>query len=105
MRFYFSPSEGYSIGNANYTHMPILTVPKAIINEGKFLFMDLTDWTFEFDMMQVYPYEDEYRPHPSIEDYVIINHKNGEYEIDMILNGVATNMNASHIDLYYKGSL
>ena len=105
MKFYFSPSEGYSIGNANYTHMPILTVPKAIINEGKFLFMDLTDWTFEFDMMQVYPYEDEYRPHPSIEDYVIINHKNGEYEIDMMLNGVATNMNASQIDLYYKGSL
>lgn len=104
-RFYFSPSEGYSIGNANYTHMPILTVPKSIINEGKFLFMDLRDWTFEFDLMQVYPYEDEYRPHPSAEDYVIINHKNGEYEIDMILNGVATSMNASHIDLYYKGSL
>lgn len=103
IKFYFSPSEGYSVGNANYTHMPILTIPKSIINEGKFFFKDLADWAFEYDLMQVYPYEDEYKPHPDTEDYVSISYSNGEYEIDMILNGLATGMNSGHIDLFFKG--
>lgn len=103
IKFYFSPSEGYSIGNANSTHMPILTVPKSIINAGTQSFMAVADWSFEYDVMQVWPYQDEYRPHPDQTDIITINQNGDEYEIDMILRGIATGMNGSYMDLYYKG--
>ena len=103
LRFYFSPNEGYYIGNANSTHMPILTVPKSIINAGPQSFMDVVDWSFEYDVMQVWPYVDEYRPHPDLNDIITINQNGDEYEIDMRLSGIATGMNGSYMDLYYKG--
>lgn len=103
IKFYFSPSEGYSIGNANSTHMPILTVPKSIINAGPQSFMAVVDWSFEYDVMQVWPYFDEYRPHPDQNDIITINQEGDEYEIDMRLSGIATGMNGSYMDLYYKG--
>lgn len=102
-RFYFSPSEGYSIGNANSTHMPVLTVPKTIINAGTQTFQTIKDWSFEYDVMQVGPFMDEYKPYPSEYDTISINYADGEYEIDMNLTGVATGMNTSRMDLYYKG--
>lgn len=103
MKFYFSPSEGYTIGNANSTHMPILTVPKSIINAGAQTFISLTDWSFEYDVMQVWPFVDEYRPHPSDTDIITVKRNGDEYEIDMKLTGIATGMSGSHMTLYYKG--
>lgn len=103
VKLYFSPSEGYTIGNANSTHMPILIVPKSSINAGAQTFSSLTDWSFEYDVMQVWPYVDEYRPHPDQTDMITINQDGAEYEIDMRLSGIATGMNSSYMDLYYKG--
>ena len=103
IKFYFSPSEGYTIGNANSTHMPILTVPKSMINAGAQTFSSLTDWSFEYDVMQVWPYVDEFRPHPDQTDIITINQEGKEYEIDMRLSGIATGMHSSYMDLYYKG--
>lgn len=104
VKFFFSPSEGYSIGNANSTHMPILIVPKSIINASTQTFVSMTDWSFEYDVMQVVPYIDEYRPHPADTDIITVKYADGIYEIDMTLTGLATGMNTSKIDLYYKGA-
>ena len=101
--FYFAPSEGYQIATSNYTHMPILKVPTSIINAGKKSFMDIKDWEFAYDMMQVWPYEDEYRPHPADTDWIEIKHNNNVYEIEFVLSSQATGMPECHIDVYYNG--
>lgn len=103
LKLFFSPSEGYSISEANSTHMPILTVPSSIVNAGKKTFMELQDWEFAYDMMQAWPYEDEYRPHPSYSDWIEINREGNEYEVEFILTSQATGMHTSTIDVYYKG--
>ena len=102
-KFYFSPSEGYSMSGSNSTHMPILTVPSSIINAGRKTFMELQDWTFEFVEMQVWPYQDEYRPHPSYADWIEVKQNGNMYEVEFVLSGVATGMPDSSIDVYYKG--
>lgn len=104
VQFYFSPSEGYTITEANSTHMPILTVPSSLINSGKKLFKDIEGWSFAYDVMEVGPFEDTYKPAPGENDWIIINNENGEYEIEMLLTGNATGMYGSSIDLYYKGT-
>ena len=80
-----------------------MIVPKSAINVGAQTFSSLTDWSFEYDVMQVWPYVDEYRPHPDQTDMITINQDGAEYEIDMRLSGIATGMNSSYMDLYYKG--
>lgn len=102
-RFFLSPSEGYTISGSNSTHMPIITVPAEIINAGKKSFMELKDWKFEFVEMQVWPYEDEYRPHPSYSDWIEVKKEGNIYQLEFILSSIATGMAESHIDAHYKG--
>lgn len=101
-KFYFSPDEAYTT-YFTYLHMPILTIPSEIINAGKKLFKDIDGWEFAFDTMQVWPYIDDYRPHPAETDWIEINHEGEVYEVEIILTGKATGMPESTIDLYYKG--
>ena len=103
LKLFFSPSEGYTISNANSTHMPILTIPTSIINAGKKTFMELEGWEFAYDVMQSWPYDNEYKPHPLYSDWIEINRDGMEYEVEFILTGQATGMNTSTIDVYYKG--
>ena len=104
MKMYFSPSEGYSISNhINKTHMPILTVPSSIVNAGKKLFTEIADWEFGYDMMDVWPYQDEYRPHPIETDWIEVKRDGDVYEIGFFLSGVADSMPSCTIDLHYKG--
>lgn len=103
LKLFFSPSEGYTISDANSTHMPILTVPASVVNTGKNAFMELTGWEFAYDMMQAWPYEDEYRPHPAETDWIEINREGNVYEVEFILTSQATDMQTSTIDVYYKG--
>ena len=103
LKLFFSPSEGYSMSEANSTHMPILTLPSSVINAGKKAFNELTDWEFAYDVMQVWPFVDEFRPHPAKTDWIEINCNGNVYEIEFILTGQATGMNTSTIDVYYKG--
>ena len=103
LKLFFSPSEGYSMSEANSTHMPILTLPSSVINAGKKAFNVLTDWEFAYDVMQSWPFVDEYRPHPAETDWIEINCNGNVYEIEFILTGQATGMNTSTIDVYYKG--
>ena len=102
-RFFLSPSEGYTISGSNSTHMPILTVPAEIINAGKKSFMELKDWKFEFVEMQVWPYEDEFRPHPSQSDWIEVKKEGNIYQLEFILSSIATGLAESHIDAHYKG--
>lgn len=101
-KFYFSPNEAY---NTTYTdqHMPILTVPTSIINAGRKSFLEMSGWEFAFDMMQVWPYDNDYKPHPSGDDWIEIRYEDGMYEVEFILSGSAIDMKGSRIDLYYKG--
>ena len=103
LKLFFSPSEGYNIAGANSSHMPILTLPSSVINAGKKAFKELTDWEFAYDVMQVWPLMDEYRPHPAETDWIEINCNGNIYEIEFILTGQATGMYESTIDVYYKG--
>ena len=104
MKLYFSPSEGYSIGNhINKTHMPILTVPSSIVNAGKKTFNELSGWEFGYDVMDVWPYEDAYRPHPAAEDWIEINREGNVYEIEFVLSSIGEGLQTSTMDLYYKG--
>lgn len=102
-KFFLSPSTGYDITGSNSTHMPILTVPSSIINNGKKKFTELTDWKFEFVEMQVGPFENEYKPYPSATDWIEINKVGNTYEVEFVLSGLATGMPESHIDVYYNG--
>ena len=102
-RFFFSPSEEYSISGFNSTHMPILTVPSSLINAGKKSFNDLQDWKFEFVEMQVGPFENKYKPYPSATDWIEINKVGNTYEVEFVLSGIATGMPSSQIDVYYNG--
>jgi hypothetical protein len=102
-KFFLSPSEGYTISGSNSTHMPILTVPAEIINAGKKSFMELKDWKFEFVEMQVWPYMDEFRPHPSYADWIEVKQEGNLYQLEFILSSIATGMAESHIDAHYKG--
>ena len=101
--FYFSPNADYKIEGSNYTQMPVLTVQSSIINQGKKSFTEITGWEFAFDLMQVWPYEDEYKPHPADTDWIEINHEGDTYEIEFVLSSNATGMQGSSIDVYYKG--
>lgn len=102
-KFYLSPDEAYTTSYTHF-HMPILKVPSEIINGGKKLFKDIKGWDFAFDMMQVWPYEDDAdKPHPADTDWIEINHDGDTYEVEFVLNGVATGMPACSIDVYYKG--
>ena len=92
LKLFFSPSEGYNIAGANSSHMPILTLPSSVINAGKKAFKELTDWEFAYDVMQVWPLMDEYRPHPAETDWIEINCNGNIYEIEFILTGQATGM-------------
>ena len=104
LKIYFSPSEGYSIANhINKTHMPILAVPSSIVNAGKKVFTELDGWEFGYDMMDVWPYQDDYRPHALATDWIEIRREDNVYEIEFILSGVAEGMPSCTIDLYYKG--
>ena len=104
LKLYFSPSEGYSIGNhINKTHMPILTVPSSIVNDGKKAFTELTGWEFGYDMMDVWPYEDEYRPHPAADDWIEINRDGNVYEVEFVLSSIGEGVPTCTMDLYYKG--
>jgi len=102
-RFFFSPSEGYTIATSTYLHMPVLSIPSDIINDGRKSFLELSGWEFAFDMMQVWPYDNEYRPYPDASDWIEVNHVNGVYEINMELSSQATGMPRSSIDIYFKG--
>ena len=103
LKLFFSPSEEYNIAGANSTHMPILTLPSSVINAGKKTFDELTDWEFAYDVMQSWPYDNEYKPHPLYSDWIEINRDGMEYEVEFILTGQATGMYKSTIDVYYKG--
>lgn len=104
LKMYFSPSEGYSIANhINKTHMPILTVPASIVNAGRQMFAELTDWDFGYDLMDVWPYMDEYRPHPASSDWIEIKRDGNLYEIEFVLSSIGEGSYTSTMDLYYKG--
>lgn len=104
LKMYFSPSEGYNnINQINKTHMPILTVPSSIVNAGKKAFTELEGWEFEYDLMGVWPYQDEYRPHPAETDWIEINRVDNVYEVEFILTSIGEGSYTSTIDLYYKG--
>lgn len=99
----FSPSDGYSFPSANYTHMPILTIPASIINTGKKNFNQLTGWEFLYDIMQVWPYENDEKPHPADTDWIYINHNDDVYEIEFVLTSQGTLSKPCSIDVYYNG--
>ena len=99
----FSPSDGYSFPSANYTHMPILTIPASFINTGKMNFNQLTGWEFLYDIMQVWPYENDEKPHPADTDWIYINHNDDVYEIEFVLTSQGTLSKPCSIDVYYKG--
>ena len=104
LKIYFSPSEGYSnLSHINKTHMPILTIPSSVVNAGRKAFSELSDWEFGYDMMDVWPYQDEYRPHPAATDWIEINCNGNEYEIEFVLSSIGEGSYTSTIDLYYKG--
>ena len=104
LKMYFSPIEGYSnVNHINKTHMPILTVPSSIVNAGKKLFTEIDGWEFGYDMIDVWPYENDYKPHPAEADWVVINREGDVYEIEFILSSIGEGLNTGTIDLYYKG--
>lgn len=103
LKLFFSPSEGYTISNANSTHMPILTLPSSVVNAGKKAFNELTDWEFAYDVMQSWPFVDEYRPHPADTDWIEIGRDGNVYEIEFFLTSQGTGSQTSTIDVYYKG--
>lgn len=101
-KLFFSPSDGYSMSTANSTHMPILTVPSDIINAGRKTFMEIAGWEFAYDLMQVWPYNNEYQPHPAATDWIEINKSGEVYEVEFILSSNATGLPSSSIDLFVK---
>ena len=103
LKLFFSPSEGYNIAGANSSHMPILILPSSVINAGKKAFNDLTDWEFAYDVMQSWPFVDEYRPHPADTDWIEVNRDGNVYEIEFILTSQGTGSQTSTIDVYYQG--
>ena len=103
LKLFFSPSEGYTTSNANSTHMPILTLPSSVVNAGKKTFNELTDWEFAYDVMQSWPFVDEYRPHPADTDWIEIGRDGNVYEIEFFLTSQGTGSQTSTIDVYYKG--
>ena len=105
LKLFFSPSEGYNIAGANSTHMPILTIPASIINTGKKNFNQLTGWEVLYDIMQVWPYENDEKPHPADTDWIYINHNDDVYEIEFVLTSQGTLSKPCSIDVYYKGEV
>ena len=103
LKLFFSPSEGYTMSEANSTHMPILTIPSSVVNAGKKTFKELTDWEFAYDVMQSWPYTDEYKPHPADTDWIEINRAGNVYEIEFVLTSQGTGSYTGTIDVYYKG--
>lgn len=101
-KIFLSPNEAYTT-SYTYLHMPIIIIPTDIINGGKKLFKDIKGWEFAFDMMQVWPYTDEFRPHPADTDWIEVNQDGDTYEVEFVLNAVATGLPACSIDVYYKG--
>ena len=103
LKLFFSPSEGYTISNANSTHMPILTLPSSVVNAGKKTFNELSEWEFAYDLMQSWPFVDEYRPHPADTDWIEIGREGNVYEVEFVLTSQGTGSQTSTIDVYYKG--
>ena len=102
-KFFFSPSDNYTIQTSSFYQMPVLTVPSSIINAGRKTFLELENWELMFDVMQVFPYEDEYKPHPANTDWIEVKKDGNNYEVEFVLSGIATNMTESSLDVYYKG--
>ena len=66
--------------------------------------MELTGWEFAYDLMQSWPFVDEYKPHPADTDWIeIIRDGNNIYEIEFVLTSKGTGTQTSTIDVYYKG--
>lgn len=103
LKLFFSPGEGYNIAGANSSHMPILTLPSSVINADKKAFNELTDWEFAYDVMQSWPFVDEYRPHPADTDWIEVNRDGNVYEIEFVLTSQGTGSQTSTIDVYYQG--
>ena len=105
VKFYFSPSTGYSISTSNSTHMPILTVPSSIINAGKTYVKNLESWNLSYDLMQVSKYESEEKPHAGDEDWIEISlDADGIYTIDLKITATSSSMYGSSLDIFYKGA-
>ena len=102
-RFGLAPGENYTLSNSYPTTMPILTVPSDIVNAGKKLFTELTNWKFEFGDMQVWPFEDEYKHHPAESDWIEVKKEGNNYKVEFILSSIATGMEPSYIDAHYNG--
>lgn len=104
VKFYFSPSTGYSINNSNSTHMPILTVPESIINKGKTFVKDLDGWNINYDTMQASKYENEDKPHAGEEDWIEITENGNIYTVELEISSSSTYMPSSSLDIYYSGT-
>ena len=104
VKFYFSPTSGYTIGNSNSTHMPILTVPGSIINAGKTYVKDLEGWTLAYDLMQVSKFENEEKPHAGDEDWIEISKDGDNYTINLEITATSTTMPGSSLDIFYTGA-
>ena len=103
-KFFFSPSAGYSIGNSNSTHMPILTVPAEIINAGKTYVKNLNGWSLSYDLMQVSKFENEEKPHAGDEDWIEISKDGDNYTINLEITATSTTMPGSSLDIFYTGA-
>ena len=105
VKFYFSPSTGYNISTSNSTHMPILTVPTALINNGKTYVKDIANWTLSYDLMQVSQFESEEKPHAGEEDWIEISKDaDGIYTIELEITATSSYMYGSSLDIFYKGA-
>ena len=83
--------------------MPILTLPSSVVNAGKKTFNELSEWEFAYDVMQAWPFVDEYRPHPAETDWIKVNRDGNVYEIEFVLTSQGTGSQTSTIDVYYQG--
>lgn len=105
--FWFPPTDGYSSSSSmTPTQMPILTVPESFIGKGKVMLAEEDGWKFEFDAMQVEPYESEEKPYPSAASWVRIEKADDSaYEVEIELTCPSTQyfLYEASIDLHYKG--
>ena len=104
LKLYFSDNEKLNnTSEITKDHMPILTIPSEIVNDGRKAFSELEGWVFEYDVMQAWPYQDEYRPHAAATDWIEIKLDGNVYEVEFVLTSLAEYMPKSTIDVYYKG--
>ena len=104
LKLYFSDNEKLNnTSEITKDHMPILTIPSEIVNGGRKAFSELEGWVFEYDVMQAWPYQDEYRPHAAATDWIEIKLEGNVYEVEFVLTSLAEGMPESKIDVYYIG--